>query len=246
MRPAPALLLVLGLLGVWAGTSLGQLPPPPSVTLPTVTVPSVPLPPPPPTPPVPPPPPVPPAPSVTTPTVPVPTEPVPAVPAPIPVIVPDTLATPAAERTNATAPHPAPASGPAARHFGASSRFARLSRERASRPWVTTTIATRPPPVESSRRSGVAGVRSHPRHPYDDASGPLGAAVGTIRSAAEAVPPVLYALAALAVALLALAAMPQPVRASRAGAALVHHRGSLALAGIGVLITAVLTFALLS
>jgi hypothetical protein len=56
----------------------------------------------------------------------------------------------------------------------------------------------------------------------------------------------MFALAALAVLLLALAAMPQPVRASRTGAALVHHRGTLALAGVGVLIAAVLSFTLLS
>jgi hypothetical protein len=94
---------------------------------------------------------------------------------------------------------------------------------------------------------GVAGVQasSSARQPFvDEAPGPLGTAVETIQSAAEAVPPVLFALAALAVLLLALAAMPQPVRTSRAGAALVHHRGTLALAGVGVLIAALLSFAL--
>ncbi len=96
---------------------------------------------------------------------------------------------------------------------------------------------------------GVAGVQAtaFTKQPYEDESpGPLGAAVETLQTAAEAVPPVMFALAALAVLLLALASMPQPVRASRTGATLVHHRGTLALAGVGVLIAAVLSFVLLS
>ncbi|MDP9491092.1 MAG: hypothetical protein M3P42_02655 [Actinomycetota bacterium] len=103
--------------------------------------------------------------------------------------------------------------------------------------------------AEETSTGGVAGVQATAatRQPYEDESpGPLGAAVETIQSAAEAVPPVMFALAALAVLLLALAAMPQPVRASRTGAALVHHRGTLAVAGVGVLIAAVLSFTLLS
>lgn len=100
--------------------------------------------------------------------------------------------------------------------------------------------------LTKSPTGGVAGAIAASGRPSDAVSpGPLGAAVDSIQSAAEAVPPVLFALAALAVMLLALAAMPQPVRASRTGAALVHHRGTLALAGVGVLIAAILSFALL-
>lgn len=100
--------------------------------------------------------------------------------------------------------------------------------------------------LTKSPTGGVAGAIAATGRPSDTVSpGPLGAAVDTIQSAAEAVPPVLFALAALAVMLLALAAMPQPVRASRTGAALVHHRGTLALAGVGVLIAAILSFTLL-
>lgn len=94
---------------------------------------------------------------------------------------------------------------------------------------------------------GVAGAIAATGRPSEGVSpGPLGSAVESIQSAAEDVPPVLFALAALAIMLLALAAMPQPVRASRAGAALVHHRGTVALAGVGVLVAAVLSFAVLS
>lgn len=60
-----------------------------------------------------------------------------------------------------------------------------------------------------------------------------------------AVPPALFALALLAVLLLSVAAMPQPLRASWAGAALVHHRGTIALAGVGVLAVAILSGGLL-
>jgi hypothetical protein len=100
----------------------------------------------------------------------------------------------------------------------------------------------------SDSTGGVAGVQATAvtRRPYEDESpGPLGSAVETLQTAADAVPPVMFALAALAVLLLALAAMPQPVRASRTSAALVHHRGTLALAGVGVLVAAVLSFVLL-
>ncbi|MGZ8794281.1 MAG: hypothetical protein ACXW0F_06535 [Gaiellaceae bacterium] len=96
---------------------------------------------------------------------------------------------------------------------------------------------------------GVAGVQASApggRAYQDESSGPFAAAAETIQSAADAIPPVLFALALLAVLLLAMAAMPQPVRASRAGAALVHHRGALALAGVGVLLAAVLSFVLLA
>jgi len=96
---------------------------------------------------------------------------------------------------------------------------------------------------------GVGGVQATAaggRAYQDESSGPFAAAAETFQSAADAVPPVLFALALLAVLLLAMAATPQPVRASRAGATLVHHRGTLALAGVGVLVAAVLSFMLLA
>ncbi len=98
----------------------------------------------------------------------------------------------------------------------------------------------------------VAGVQTNSSDANGIASraGGLGSALGgaaeTVETAARAVPPVLFALAGLAVLLLALAAMPQPVRVSRTGAALVHHRGTLALAGGGVMVAAVLSFMLLA
>jgi hypothetical protein len=72
--------------------------------------------------------------------------------------------------------------------------------------------------------------------------GPLGAALGTLRAAADAVPLVFFAFAALAMLLLGVASMPQPLGTSRAGALLVHHRGTIALAGAGVLITGLVAF----
>jgi hypothetical protein len=90
---------------------------------------------------------------------------------------------------------------------------------------------------------GVAGARASlaptKRRP---AHGPLGAAFSTLRSAADAVPAVFFAFAALAMLLLGVASMPQPLGTSRAGALLVHHRGTIALAGVGVLITGLLAF----
>jgi hypothetical protein len=73
----------------------------------------------------------------------------------------------------------------------------------------------------------------------------LGTTLETLRAAAVAVPPALFLLALLAVILLFVAAMPQPLRASWAGAALVHHRGTIAIAGIGVLAAAMLSAGLL-
>lgn len=104
--------------------------------------------------------------------------------------------------------------------------------------------------VQTSAKSpaGVAGVQAtspSPRRGIGRVTGPVASAVDTIEEAAEAIPPVLYALAALAVLLLGIASMPQPVRASRTGAALVHHRGTIALAGVGVLVTAVVAFLVL-
>ena len=92
-------------------------------------------------------------------------------------------------------------------------------------------------------KAGVAGVQiTASRRPYtDEAAGPLNQALGTISAAADAVPPVLIALAALAVLLLGVGSMPA-VRTSRTGAALVHHRATITLAGVGVLAAAVLAF----
>jgi hypothetical protein len=92
----------------------------------------------------------------------------------------------------------------------------------------------------------MSGATTARRRPYEGEplGGPLGATVATLKSAAEAVPPVVFALTAFAALLLGVAAM-QPVWGSRTGAALVHHRGTIALTGLGVLVAAVLSFTLL-
>ncbi len=58
-------------------------------------------------------------------------------------------------------------------------------------------------------------------------------------------PGALFAMAGLAAFLLAVAAMPAPVRTSRAGATLVHKRGSIAVAGTAAFVMAVATYLLL-
>lgn len=246
MRSVPVLLptiLVLGLLGAWTGTSMGQLPPPPtvsvptlSVTVPTVTVPAVP--------------PAPPVPTVTTP--PAPTVSAPPVPSPpkppaqLPVETPPLPGT-------APAPESRPATTAATpeRHFGTSSRLLTTrSRARPARA-ATNPSADRPiripefaPPSSGAGVAGVSATAATGRPYEDDAAGPLGAAVDTIEAVAEAVPPVLFALALVAMLLLGAAAIPRPTRTSKTGAALVHHRGTLLLAGLGVLGVAMLSFAL--
>ncbi len=246
MRPVPVLLptiLVLGLLGAWTGTSMGQLPPPPTVSVPTVpvTVPTVTVPPVPPAPPVP---------TVTTP--PAPTVSAPALPsAPPPVQLPvETPPTPPVAATPESPPTTTPSTE---RHFGTSSRL--FTTRSAKRPALATanSFADRPISIPElappPSRAGVAGVSATAAtgRPYeDDAAGPLGAAVDTIEAVAEAVPPVLFALALVATLLLAAAAIPRPARTSKTGAALVHHRGTLLLAGLGVLGVALLSFALAS
>jgi hypothetical protein len=88
----------------------------------------------------------------------------------------------------------------------------------------------------------VATLRAH--RPIAEQS--LGArAVGALEAASQAIPSALFAMAALAVLLLAIAAMPQPVVGSRAGAMLVHKRGSIAMAGAAALAMAVATYLLL-
>jgi hypothetical protein len=74
---------------------------------------------------------------------------------------------------------------------------------------------------------------------------PIATALDAVDSAREAIPSALFAMAVLAILLLTLASMPPPVRYSRAGAMLVHKRGSIGLAGGAALITAVTTYLLL-
>lgn len=356
-------LLVVGLLGTWAGTALGELPPPPPVTLPTVTVPSITVPIPPSPPPAPPP--VPPVPPTTVPTVEPPKPPVdpPAPPAPVPSPAPE----PSSPQPEQSSPPPAgQAGGPGAspgrparprpaRRGGETTRTRRgtsLTRVRVSRSWlaergprsargvtiafwlsrpgtvlldvdelapecryvghllvrahagrnvfrfrghvrgrmlaagtyrltarprgrqgkqlagVTVTILDRPAgrtgidaararntcpggtaPSADRQTGGVPGAKSptvsrrpHRDDPLDRA---LDASLGTLAAATDAVPPALFALAGLAILLLTAAAMPQPLSNSRAGATLVHHRGTIALAGVAVLVAAVVNFALL-
>jgi hypothetical protein len=244
MRPIRLLLptlLALGMIGAWAGTSAGQLPPPPTVSLPTITVPSVPLPPAPPPPSLP---------AVTTPT-PVPPTPPLDVPAPTPP-------PPVTQPQEATTATPAPADAPSSEgRGGASSRIVSIT----DSPFSPSRVATRRPSraKDAARpratiattvptpRSVEVQVQTPSRRPYEDEApaGALGATLETLRMAADAVPPALFALALLAVILLFVAAMPQPLRASWAGAALVHHRGTIAIAGVGVLAVAVLSAGLL-
>jgi hypothetical protein len=74
---------------------------------------------------------------------------------------------------------------------------------------------------------------------------PVAAALDTVDSAREAIPSALFAMAVLAILLLTVASMPPPLRYSRAGAMLVHKRGSITLAGGGALVTALATYLLL-
>lgn len=239
-------LLVLGLLGAWAGTSTGQLPPPPTVSLPTVTVPSTPLPPAPPPPSLP---------TLTTPPTPAPVT----LPAGPPAEVPST---PAPSTPNVPQPQPAaaPASAQAgstssARNVGASSRVVSITNSQFSpsrlrprrRDERVTPAALRATNGTEAAAPRSTGVQASPRRPVEHESrgGRLDTTLGTLRSAADAVPPALFVLALLAVVLLFVAAMPQPLRASWAGAALVHHRGTIAIAGVGVLAAAILSAGLL-
>ena len=95
--------------------------------------------------------------------------------------------------------------------------------------------------------TGVAGARASLTSRAADRSrhARISGALGSVGTAALAVPPGLFALAFLAVLLLIVASMPPPIRTSRLGATLVHHRGTITLAGIGVLIASLLAFLLL-
>ena len=105
-------------------------------------------------------------------------------------------------------------------------------------------IRSLPTGIFPGRLGGVAGAQAsltatgHSK----PARGPLGAALGTLRAAAYAVPPVFFAFSGLAMLLLGVASLPRPLGTSRAGAFLSHHRGMIALAGAGVLITGLLAF----
>jgi hypothetical protein len=90
----------------------------------------------------------------------------------------------------------------------------------------------------------VAGARKTlvARTPSQRIRSALGAAAGTLQSAATSVPRFFFALAGLSTLLLGIASMPRPLGTSRTGAVLAHHRGAIALAGVGVLITGVLAF----
>ncbi len=241
MRRLLPTLLGLGLLGAWAGTSMGQLPPTPTVSLPTGSLPSVPLPPAPPPLPLP---------TVTTPTLPSPVPPAPPTPAPSTPTLPVEIPAPPVDLPAAAVPTPQPAQAPPRPEtpsttstrpgFGASSRLATIMNARPTRTWLSGTDERDTQPARRATPVAAATPAS-----TDTPERPLDISLGTLRSAAEAVPAALYALAALAVLLLAVAAMPQPMRTSFAGAALVHHRGTIALAGVAVLVAAIVSFGLL-
>jgi hypothetical protein len=75
--------------------------------------------------------------------------------------------------------------------------------------------------------------------------GPIASALDPIDSPREAIPGALLAMALVAVFLLTLASMPPFVRSSRAGAMLVHMRGSIAVTGGAALLIAFGTYLLL-
>jgi hypothetical protein len=167
-------------------------------------------------------------------------------------------------QTTPISPQPSPAATPAsaqagstssARNFVASSRVVSItnsqfspSRRRPRRPDErvdpAALRATNGTEAAAPRNTGVQASLRRPVE-HESRGGRLDTTLGTLRSAADAVPPALFVLALLAVVLLFVAAMPQPLRASWAGAALVHHRGTIAIAGVGVLAAAILSAGLL-
>jgi hypothetical protein len=231
----PPTLLGLGLLGLWAGTGAGAVPPLPTVSLPTVTLPTVTVTV--PTTPLPPPPaPVPPTPTVTVSVPRVTPQPLPAVPIP-PVQTP----IPIPGASEPSSPPPIRRGRPPSGAGGASSRMYTLRRRQPSR----YAMAARP--VAATRRSqsravAVKGV-AHRRPIAEPGAGRD--VLGTLASAARAIPSALFAMALMAILLLGLAAIPQPVGTSRAGALLVHRRGSIAAAGLAALALAIATYLLL-
>lgn len=224
--------LLLGLVGFWAGSGLGAISPPPAVTVPTITVT---LPPPLPTVTVPP--------SVeppATPETPAPVEP--SVDLPVPAPTPPAPASlPPALRVAPPAP-PSPSTTRAgSAPDGNETRRPRDARRQDVRPLAREAGA---PTARSDRVTGVTASARRPVRENDlSFFGPIGAGLGTLDNAA--IPTALFAMALLAVFLLGLASMPLPLRASWAGAMLVHQRGAIALAGAGALAVAVATYLLL-
>jgi hypothetical protein len=234
--PLVPTLVVTGLLGLWAGTGFGAVSLPPTMSLPTVTVPTVTVAiPPTPATPLPPPPTVTVTPSkVSPPPLPEPPKPpvsVPAVPAVPPPVVP----------SPAPAPPPA-ASGPDGAGGASSRPFILRERRQAAQAARAPSTAreTRP----AGRSTPISDATLAPHRPIREEGSPR-LTFGALEAASGAIPSALFAMAALAVLLLALASMPQPVAGSRAGAMLVHKRGSIAVAGLAALAMAVATYLLL-
>jgi hypothetical protein len=123
----------------------------------------------------------------------------------------------------------------------ASTRQTRPKATRSSDHKVSAPITRRAAPRVKGATASVLG-------PVPEDGGflaPIGAAFDPVDSVREAIPSALFAMATLAILLLTLASMPPPLRYSRAGAMLVHKRGSVAVAGGAALVTAVATYLLL-
>jgi hypothetical protein len=241
-RSVPVVLptvIVLGLLGAWAGSAVSAVPPTPTVSLPTVTVPPLPLPPPPP----------------------LPVSPVPVpLPPPTATVGPkvDPLRVPPAPPVNPPAPAPQTAGSPPApaRRGGTASLASDARRPVAKRAVEKRKVPKSPPAPNVDREAAapiahaprVRGVNASVRGPIPEGGGflaPIGAALGALDDPAQAIPGALFAMALLAVFLLAVASAPLPLRSSPTGAMLVHKRGSIAAAGVAALAMAVATYALL-
>jgi hypothetical protein len=133
----------------------------------------------------------------------------------------------------------------------------RADRPRASRRPPTRVTATRISdrkvsapitPIAGRAAPRLEGASAPVHGPVPEDGGflaPVAAAFDTVDSAREAIPSALFAMAVLAILLLTVASMPPPLRYSRAGAMLVHKRGSIAVAGGAALVTAVATYLLL-
>jgi hypothetical protein len=230
-------IVALGVGGAWAGSALSALPPPPTVSLPTVTVP---LPP----PPVP----VPAPPAVTVP---------PKVEAPPPPASPPPMDAPV---ELSPAPAPAlPSVAPALRGGGVSPVYHVSGGPTRSRPSTRPRLAPKadraavvPAARAGSPADGAKGVVATAptlvQGPVPEGAGffgPIGSGFNALDIPTEVIPPALLAMAALAILLFAVASAPVPARTSRAGATLVHMRGSIAVAGTAALMMALGTYLLL-
>lgn len=237
-RGAVPVVLLVGLLGGWAGAGVSAVPPTPTISLPTVTVPPLPVPLPSPAPPAPAPP------TETAPPPPLeppPLPPAPAVDAPV-ASSPSTLSSRrvSALRGRAASRVYSARKVPSDRPQ-ASRAHTRLTETRTSDRKVSASIARRAAPHVQDASAAVQG-----RVPEEGRFlAPIAAALNPVDSAREAIPGALFAMALLAILLLTLASMPPPLRHSRAGAMLVHKRGSIALAGGAALVTALGTYFLL-